>query len=344
MAEQVIQGVENAFMGEGSGSVIFGAPTLDRPFGLALWPVFCGLCKRLFNWDPTTFQYDYNSDVLMSRSNQVALAIATYYFVIFAGREVMNSFTPIRINLLFKTHNLCLSVFSLVLVLLLVEQLVPIIVRHGMFYAICSVNSWSQPIVTLYYLNYLTKYYELLDTVFLVLRKRQLTFLHTYHHGATVLLCFNQLNGRTSVSWVPIVLNLAVHVLMYFYYLLAACGIRVWWKHWVTRFQIIQFIIDLGFVYFASYTYFAAAYWPELPNMGMCSGEESAALGGCLILTSYLVLFISFYIKNYLTPKATTRPEKLDAAKAAATAAAGGDFDDAHTPAAQKSTARRRKV
>lgn len=36
-----------------------------------------------------------------------------------------------------------------------------------------------------------------------------------------------------------------------------------------------------------------------MPNFGKCAGEEFAAFSGIGVLTSYLVLFISFYIATY---------------------------------------------
>jgi fatty acid elongase 3 len=86
---------------------------------------------------------------------------------------------------------------------------------------------------------------------------------------------------------------------MYWYYFQSARGVRIWWKEWVTRLQIIQFVIDLGFVYYASYTYFTSTYFTWMPNHGKCAGEEFAAFAGIVILSSYLVLFILFYFATY---------------------------------------------
>jgi fatty acid elongase 3 len=111
---------------------------------------------------------------------------------------------------------------------------------------------------------------------------------------------------------------------MYWYYFQSARGVRIWWKKYITVMQIIQFVVDLGkpqycplsqtqvpgadcyipigFVYFASYTYFTSTYFPSWPNHGNCAGEEFAAVAGICILSSYLLLFISFYAATYRKP------------------------------------------
>ena len=149
-------------------------------------------------------------------------------------------------------------------------QIVPIIYTHGLFHAICNTKSWTSRLETYYIYNYLFKYWELLDTMFLVVKKKPLgesiriaidsrkgltcraAFLHVYHHAATAILCYTQLHGATSISWVVITLNLFVHVIMYYYYWATAAKYKIWWKRYVTVIQIAQFVIDLGMVYFGS--------------------------------------------------------------------------------------------
>ncbi|KAJ2901501.1 fatty acid elongase (Gns1) [Zalerion maritima] len=274
-------------------------PTVDRPFGVHLWPIFDKAFTAVAGF-PTSEFYFEPGNTPMSTLRETSIFIVIYYIVIFGGRELMRNREPFKLKSIFLVHNFILTAVSAILLALFIEQLVPIVVRGGLFHAICDRNGgWTHNLVVLYYLNYLTKYLELMDTVFLFLKKKPLTFLHCYHHGATALLCYTQLIGSTSVSWTVIDLNLAVHVVMYWYYFQSARGIRVGWKEWVTRLQIIQFVIDIGFVYFASYTYFTSTYFPHMPNMGNCAGEEFAAFAGIGIISSYLVLFVSFYFATY---------------------------------------------
>lgn len=265
-----------------------------------LWNLFDKYLTYLTQgrFSPKTFNFKVGV-VPLSNSSTVLFVISLYYTLIFGGQYVLKGTKPLKLNTLFQLHNFCLTSVSLVLLILLLEQIIPIIYQNGLFFAICDAGALTQPIMTVYYINYLIKYFEFLDTIFLVLKHKKLTFLHTYHHGATVLLCYTELVGYTTISWVPISLNLAVHVLMYWYYFLSARGVKVWWKRLITIFQILQFILDLSFIYFATYTKIVHYLRLDLPHCEDCFGSVTSTLAGCFIISSYLFLFISFYIETY---------------------------------------------
>jgi len=249
----------------------------------------------------------------LSTWTSVCAALVSYLAIIFGTREIMKSRPPQKLNALFRVHNVVLSAGSLILLVLMMEEVLPRMWRDGIFNAMCADSSWTPSLEFYYMINYYFKYLELLDTVFLALKKKPLAFLHVFHHSATAMLCFTQLNGKTSVSWVVISLNLTVHVIMYYYYYASAGGAKIWWKKYLTSMQIIQFVIDLFVVYFGTYSHFTHAYYPGLPRIGNCAGTESAAVFGCVLLTSYLGLFINFYIQTYKVPvKGGKKPARVN--------------------------------
>ena len=193
------------------GEIALIAPSVIK---LDPWTLFEGMWRKAKGYSTDDFRFVQGLTPL-STFKETAAFIATYYLVIFGGRELMRNRPAMKLNTLFIIHNFYLTAISGGLLLLFAQQLIPALWKNGLYDGICGSTGWSQKLLVLYYLNYLTKYLELLDTVFLVLKKKPLTFLHTYHHGATALLCYTQLVGQTSVSWVPITLNLAVHVVMY---------------------------------------------------------------------------------------------------------------------------------
>lgn len=83
--------------------------------------------------------------------------------------------------------------------------------------------------------------------------------------------------------------------------------------HYIIEFELTE----SGFVYFATWNYYANTYRPWLPHMGSCGRPQAevAAFAGCAILSSYLVLFIMFYLSTYKKPsakKALRRASKVE--------------------------------
>jgi len=223
-----------------------------------------------------------------------------YCVVIYSIKQIMKDRKAPNLRSIAALHNIFLSTFSAVLLFLIVQNCIPLW-SQGLWSAICAPDGYPNfnKLQLLYYLNYLFKFYELLDTVFLAVSKKPLEFLHYYHHSATVWLTYTQLIGKSTMQWAPITLNLIVHVLMYYYYFVTALGGQVWWKKYLTTFQIVQFVIDICFVYYGAVQWIIGEYYSHIWPGVTCNADLVTTISGCGILSSYLLLFIQFFYKTY---------------------------------------------
>jgi fatty acid elongase 3 len=128
-----------------------GAPTLERPFGIKLWPIFSFFFTKIVGYEPEKFRFT-PGQTPMASAYQTFGALIAYYIIILGGREIMRERQPLKLNGLFKIHNFYLTVISGGLLALFIEQLLSTLVRKGTFYAICDINGgWTDKLVVLYY-------------------------------------------------------------------------------------------------------------------------------------------------------------------------------------------------
>lgn len=157
---------------------------------------------------------------------------------------------------------------------------------------------WNAGIGRLAFLFYLSKYYEFVDTMILVVKQKKVSILQSYHHAGAVLvmwgLCYTQ---ATSVV-VFVGLNSAIHTVMYTYYLLCACGLRLPGKSCITTAQIIQFFLGI----FGTLKMFLMGETCQTYPQQIALGAAHA------YVVPLIALFANFYIKSY-----TTKPAKKKA-------------------------------
>ncbi|CAH1116617.1 unnamed protein product [Phaedon cochleariae] len=103
------------------------------------------------------------------------------------------------------------------------------------------------------YWTYILKMYELVETVFFVLRKKynQVSPLHLYHHVSTLFIAYvgTKFIGGGMFS-LHVQTNLLIHIFMYTYYYLSSFGPEwqkslVPWKSKLTIAQMVQFTLML---------------------------------------------------------------------------------------------------
>lgn len=134
--------------------IVYGTPTLDRPFGLELWPIFEKAVESALGYKPQDFRFQPGYTPMSTLKSTVIMLIS-YYILIFGGREVMRRRPALQLNGLFKIHNFYLTAISFILLALFAEQLIPTLARNGVFYAICNHNGgWTDKLVVLYYVSH----------------------------------------------------------------------------------------------------------------------------------------------------------------------------------------------
>lgn len=110
---------------------------------------------------------------------------------------------------------------------------------------ICLYTKWSA--IAVAYFN-ATKFFEWGDTVFLILRKKKVLFLHWFHHLLTMLYCWHatlfSYRADATGFWFA-GMNLGVHAVMYLYYALAAVDVKMPYSFVITILQTTQMVVGV---------------------------------------------------------------------------------------------------
>jgi len=146
------------------------------------------------------------------------------------------------------------------------------------------------------YIYFVTKFPELLDTFFLLVKHKPLIFLHVYHHAIVLFMMWTWNQSHMLIGNIGMSLNCAAHTFMYFYYWASLSGIKLpkWCRSGITKVQIVQFLISFVLSYYR--------FGYEMDSEGVCLGWW-AYVTSTLINISFFSLFVKFYLETYVFGK-----------------------------------------
>ena len=246
--------------------------------------------------------------VEFARNNYIIpITLVTLYLLgCYYGKIYMQDKKPYDLRLLLAGWNALLSLFSFIGMCRTVPYLLANIMTKTYEETICAIpnNDWGSGAcgfwVTLFIIS---KVPELIDTMFIVLRKKPLIFLHWYHHVTVLLFCWSSFATTSGSGLYFVAMNYTVHALMYGYYCLQALNICPKWFPTVliTISQITQMFI--GTAVCMSAWYFTLSTTTNntnnTNNNKVCANEFSNLIAGAVMYGSYLYLFVEFAVGRY---------------------------------------------
>jgi len=223
----------------------------------------------------------------------VAHAFA-YNGACWAFSKYMKDKEPFRVGAIARVHNAALSAFSLILALVVIA----FAYRDGIFATHETFHCHpprSDAMGIIFYLFYLSKMWEMVDTFLLIASKKPVIWLHQIHHASTVSVVGFVFYGSVGHEFVPLVENLFVHFFMYAYFYDSKRfkSFRII----MTTLQIVQFIHVL------IYCIIHLKMWNQAGKV-VCDEDGPTLVYITFWYVAYLVLFINFFIQQYLQSSA----------------------------------------
>lgn len=219
-----------------------------------------------------------------------------YMILIFGGQHYMSTRPKFELRGMLCVWNTLLAAFSIIGFTRTAPELIHVLKNYGLRHSICIPSFIEQDCVSGFWtwMFVLSKLPELGDTIFIVLRKQRLIFLHWYHH-ITVLLYswFSYTEYTASARWF-VVMNYCVHSIMYSYYALKTMQYHPpkWISMVITTLQLAQMVIGCA-INISAYQYLEAGQVD-------CHISRVNIRFSLAMYLSYFVLFARFFHKSYL--------------------------------------------
>lgn len=152
---------------------------------------------------------------------------------------------------------------------------------------------------------YVSKFYEVLDTVIILLKGRPSLLLQSYHHAGAMMCMWAGIRFQSPPIWIFVVFNSFIHTLMYFYFTLSCLKIRVpvIFKRVLTSMQITQFVVGGSLALLHSFIYFTDMTTNTLINCISTPDQALPLIINVSYLTPLTMLFAAFYVDSYLKRK-----------------------------------------
>ncbi|CAE8661709.1 unnamed protein product [Polarella glacialis] len=231
-----------------------------------------------------------------------------YLLLLSAGTNWMNDKEAFNLKGPLAIWNLFLAVFSFCGMVRTVPHLIALLSEYGFMYTVCraaTISYGNGPAGLWVGLFIFSKYVELIDTWFLVVRKRNIGFLHWYHHCTVLLYCWHAYMWEMPTGIYFVAMNYSVHAIMYLYYFLASVMKRPpKWALIVTIMQLVQMAIGITI----TVIHIATMMNRTVPN---CDGHLPNLAAALCMYASYFMLFAQFLLLRYCIQKRHNSADKL---------------------------------